>query len=368
MQDGEQAHDESSESDALRTRVAALEAALAATTSKLEKVSAERDKLRRAYEKLQEQLVLLQRRIFLAKAERVDARQLELQFAETKAALDKLAAEIGVPAAPPPGEPKTRAKPKGRRDLRTLDLPEERIELLDAELEGKAERIGFEESCRLGFRRGGHVRIVVARATYKLATADDGSVELNTVLRPRELLNRCMAAPSLLAHLVYAKFGMGLPFYRQEQQLASEGIELDRGTMCRYAEDIGASLGAIVQACVAEARETAFCLATDATGVAIQPTPLAEGGRQPCRKGHFFVVLADKDHVFFEYQPKHTSAAVCEMFRGYSGYVQADAHAIYDALFRGDAVGTGADPPEEVGCWSHYPESSVIRVVASAAA
>jgi hypothetical protein len=197
------------------------------------------------------------------------------------------------------------------------------------------------------------VRIVVARATYKLATADDGSVELNTVIRPRELLNRCMAAPSLLAHLVYAKFGMGLPFYRQEQQLAIEGIDLDRGTMCRYSEDVGASLGAIVQACLAEARETAFCLATDATGVAIQPTPLAEGGRQPCRKGHFFVVLADKDHVFFEYQPKHTSAAVCEMFRGYSGYVQADAHAIYDALFRGDAVGSGADPPEEVGCWSH---------------
>ena len=79
----------------------------------------------------------------------------------------------------------------------------------------------------------------------------------------------------------------------------------------------------------------------------------------PCRKGHFFVVLADKDHVFFEYQPKHTSAAVCEMFRGFSRYIQADAHAIYDALFRGTPPrGAAADeergpPPTEVGCWSH---------------
>jgi hypothetical protein len=64
-------------------------------------------------------------------------------------------------------------------------------------------------------------------------------------------------------------------------------------------------------------------------------------------------VLADKDHVFFEYQPRHTSEAVCQMFRGYSGYIQADAHAVYDALFRGEAVDDGASAPLEVACWSH---------------
>ena len=53
------------------------------------------------------------------------------------------------------------------------------------------------------------------------------------------------------------------------------------------------------------------------------------------RKGHFFVTLADKDHVFFEFQPKHTSLAVWQMFKGFYGYVQADAHVIYDALFKG---------------------------------
>ena len=92
------------------------------------------------------------------------------------------------------------------------------------------------------------------------------------------------------------------------------------------------------------------------------PTPLVDGKgkRQPCRKGHFFVTLADRDHIFFEYQTKHTSAAVWEMFKGFSGYVQADAHAIYDALFRGtppkgvdDDEATRAPPPTEVACWSH---------------
>jgi hypothetical protein len=103
-----------------------------------------------------------------------------------------------------------------------------------------------------------------------------------------------------------------------------------------------------------EARETAFCLSTDATGVSIQPERLPGRPRQACRKGHFFVVLADKDHIFFEFQAKHTSAAVCQMFRGFKGYIQADAHAIYDAVFRGEARTSSDDPPPlEVGCWSH---------------
>jgi hypothetical protein len=144
-----------------------------------------------------------------------------------------------------------------------------------------------------------------------------------------------------------------MPFHRQMRELESEGVDIDDSTMCRYAEHVGASLGAIVEACAKEAKEKAFCLSTDATGVAIQPARIADGKRQACAKGHFFVVLADKDHVFFEYQPRHTSDAVCAMFKGFTGYLQADAHCVYDALYRGDAVDEGEKPPDEVGCWSH---------------
>ena len=234
------------------------------------------------------------------------------------------------------------------------------MELLDPSLEGHAERTGFEVSYRLAHRRGGPVRIVVARATYKVekpvADADDDDepvFELVTVKKPKELFERGLLAPSMIAHVVVQKFRWGLPFHRQALMLAAQGTKLDDGTMCRYAEDAGATLGCIVDACRKEANKS-FCLSTDATGVCIQPQPRGDGRRQACRKGHFFVVLADHDYVFFEYQPKHTSAAVCEMFRGFSGYIQADAHAIYDAIFRGEArAGPEDTPPLEVGCWSH---------------
>ena len=68
-----------------------FEAALSKTSAALETVTAERGKLRHAYGQLKGQLELLRRRIFLAKAERIDTRQLEIEFAEPKAKLDRLA-------------------------------------------------------------------------------------------------------------------------------------------------------------------------------------------------------------------------------------------------------------------------------------
>jgi transposase len=352
----------------LAARIAQLEETLATTRTTLAEVTAERDKLRRAYEQLKEQLELLRRRIFVAKAERVDATQLEMEFAQTKAKLDALAKELDAPAVPtiamatdlaaPPPTPKPRSKPTGRRNLADEDLPEERIEILDPALEGSAERIDFEESYKLKYRRGGHVRLVIARAKYKTEPFSDAGTdetpmtEIVTAPMPKELFPRGLLAPTMIAHLVVQKYRWGLPFHRQSRMMAAQGFAIDDSTMCRYAEDLGATLGCIVDAMAKDAKETAFCLSTDATGVCIQPEPARR--RQACRKGHFFVVLADRDHVFFEFQAKHTSAAVCDMFRGFGGYIQADAHAVYDAVFRGEARAHPDDEkPKEVGCWSH---------------
>ena len=374
----------------MQGELAATTEKLTAATGKIASVTSERDNLRKAYRQLMEQFELLRRRIFIAKAERVDSTQLELEFEKTKKKLDALVIQLGsnaatideaappsdqadAPGSRPSGKPPAKAKTggKGRRNLDDRDdLPQRRIEIRDAEFEKSGGTfIGWEVSYKLGYQRPQAVRVVLARAKYKAPTADaepsslpddatvsaqDGErVTIITAPLPPLLIRRGLLAPSMLAHVIVQKFRFGLPFFRQEEQFEADGIELDRGTMARSTEDIGACVGAIVQACVGDARKNAFCLSTDATGVAIRPEPLPDGRRQPCRKGHFFVVLADKKHIFFEFQPKHTSAAVCEMFRGFSGYIQADAHAIYDALFRGDAVEDGAVPPIEVACWSH---------------
>ena len=375
----------------MQSELAATSDRLAATNDRLAGIVSERDNLRRAYRQLMEQFELLRRRIFIAKAERLDATQLELEFEKTKQKLDALAKKLDGDAGAngttdaegatnegetevgsrPSGKPTGKAKspPKGRRNLAEADhLPQRRIEIRDAALEANgATFVDWEFSYKLGYQRPSEVRVVIARAKYKVRNAeseplpDDATVleqdgsrfTIVTAPLPPLLIRRGLLAPSMLARIIVQKFRFGMPYFRQEELLEADGIALDRGTMARSSEEIGACLGAIVLACADDARKHAFCLSTDATGIAIRPEPLPDGRRQPCRKGHFFVVLADKKHIFFEFQAKHTSAAVCEMFRGFSGYIQADAHAIYDALFRGDAVDDASEPPSEVACWSH---------------
>ena len=349
-----------------------LETALAEERANAKALGEEHARLRKAFQQLKLELELLRKRIFVATAERVNTAQLELEFADKKAALEALVTQLPeesaapteapgtppppAPPTPPPAKPKT--KPTGRRDLRDLAIVEERHELLDSELEGKAERIGFEETVVLGWRKGGPVRVVVARGKYRTLT-EEGTPTVTTVAMPPRTFGRCLAAPSLLAKILVDKFCDGLPLFRQEQRFEREGLDLDRGTMSRWAEDAGMTVGCVVHAMKDEAFRTAFCIATDATGISIQPEPRPDKGRQPCRKGHFFVMLADRDHVLFEYMPKETSAAVASMFRGYSGYVQADAKSVYDAMFRGPPPEARSEPSSagerrlEVGCWSH---------------
>lgn len=353
-----------STSEQLAARVAELEAALAKERQRADEVTAERDRLREGYRHLQLEVELMRRRLVVAKAERVDTTQLELEFAAKLCELDKLAG-LEPRAADPelddePAPRKKKSTSKGRRRLSDLDLPEERIELTDPALEGIAARIATEDSYKLMWRRAGYVRLVVARITYKVGTGD--AATLATAEVPRELITRALAAPSLLAHIATDKLCDGLPLHRQEDRFARLGARIDRGTMSRWLEELGAAVGAtVVTAMRDDALAHAFCIATDATGVLVQPIPSGDKQRRACARGHYFVQLADADHVFFEYTAKETSAAVGELFRGFSGYVQADAKSVYDLLFRPPAQRPpSADDAEpdlaerhEVGCWAH---------------
>lgn len=186
---------------------------------------------------------------------------------------------------------------------------------------------------------------------------------LVTTEMPPSVVARSIGAPSLFANIIHEKFGRGMPFFRQEDRAGFDGFPLGRGTMCRWAHDIGELVGnTVVAAMWAEAKSTAFCLATDATGVLVQPAPREDGKRQACKRGHFFAVIADRDHVLFDYTPREDSKAVMRMFRGFAGYVQADAKSVFNILFRGPDEKPPDDDPDlapdgaerkEVACWSH---------------
>lgn len=369
--------------DALRQRVAELEAELVSARR-------ERDVLRRAYDAAKHELNLLRRRIFVATAERIDTVQLKLEFSAKLAVLNAMADTLELSeferqadaaeseqspsspsqhgAAPTPrkrdGRKDKKSPPTGRRQLSEIDeskLPVVYVEVDDPLFEqlvaeGKAKRIGSDDSSRVGYERAGLRRVITQRVMYQAVNAQ-GVSEVETAAVPPELLPRCIATADTQAHILASKYCEGLPLYRLEQRFERLGLRIARGLMSRWVEQLGATFGAtVVHAARQEALASAFCIATDATGFAVQPGLSEDGKRRPCRRGHYFVLLADRDHVFFEFKAKETSQEVRVMFRGFEGYVQADAKSVYDALFRPAAPD---DPDDdgctrvEVGCWAH---------------
>jgi transposase len=308
------------------------------------------EELRRSHAILQQEHELLRHRIFEAKAERVDPTQLE--FERTMAALDELQQQIeaaaeaaGVVEPPAPlrsSPPSPKLKPRGRRKLDETSLPIEKVVLPDPEMQalvgrGEAEIIGADVSSTMKYRRGSMARFVTEKPTYRaIKNADGTEMTLVTAVTPPTVLARSIGTPSLYAHIAKDEFDRGLPLYRQEEEFADLGVSIDRGTMSRWLEERGGVVGAtVLHAMRVEALASAMCLSTDATGILVQQ------GREPkskarrlCKKGHFVVQIADRDAVFFEYTERETSAAVLEMFRGFSGDVQAEAKTVYDVLFR----------------------------------
>jgi transposase len=344
--------------------------ALAEKHSFTERMLAE---LKKNYALLQQEHELLRRRVFEAKAERVDSKQLELELEKAKAELDAMREQIehaiGTKLDDETPSPKTRTRnrPTGRRRLDPAALPTEEIVVTDPEMEalvadGLAEVVGSDDSTRMKRRRGCTICLVTKRLTYR-TTKSEGSNEttLVTAAAPVEIIERSIGTASLYANIIVEKHDRAMPLYRQQERFEQEGVPLDRGTMSRWMNILGGTIGAtVLHAMKEEAMRTALCLSTDATQILVQrneaPLPTK---RRPCKKGHYFVQIADRDAVFFEYVERETSAAVMELFRGFEGYIQADAKNVYDILFR--EPDSPPDPDiepdgkvrKEAGCWSH---------------
>lgn len=306
---------------------------------------------------------LLKRRLFGNKTERSYTNEAQLAFGDMLAAerrlqkeLDEAIAKTKAEAAAggqEPGTPSGRKKPKGRRNLLASNLPRYEVEILDEELEARGcRRIGFEDSAQLMFRRGGFVVLVKRVARYEVVK--DGAATVVAVPSPETLFPRGLLHTSTVAHLAVSKFALGVPHYRLERDVADQGVALDRGTMSRYIEHAGNTLGStIVQAMWADAIANAQVISTDATGALIQPAKISGSDRaQACKKGHFFTAVVDCDAILFAYVEHHSSESVKALFGNFRGFLQADASNVYDILDRGR-------PPDNdegvslVGCWAH---------------
>ena len=119
-----------------------------------------------------------------------------------------------------------------------------------------------------------------------VATATEPTIRIVVAPMPKEIVRRGMLAPSMIAHFLVAKYVMGVPFYRLEQRCAIRRVARSIAARCAATPRTSARPSAcIVEAMREDALANAFCISTDATGVASSRSPLDDGQAAAMRKG-----------------------------------------------------------------------------------
>jgi transposase len=297
---------------------------------------------------LEERIRLLQNELFGRKTEkppRIDDKQLPLFHEDLLEAIEETESEqVTVPQH-------TRRK-RGRKPL-PENLP--RVEVLvDIKDEEKICGCGHElspigtESCeKLEIIPAKVFVIRYIRPKYACKVCegveDDGPTVKIAPLAP-QIIDKSIATPGLLAHIITSKFEYALPFYRQEKILKQMGIELPRSSLCGWAIKVAEKIEPLMSLLHDEIRSGPL-INIDETPVQV----LNEPGRPNTSKSYMWVYRGgDPDHpvIIFQYHPSRSGQVPLSFLDGYQGYVQTDGYNGYDALGRQSGV-------ELVGCWAH---------------
>jgi transposase len=162
---------------------------------------------------------------------------------------------------------------------------------------------------------------------------------------PVAIIAKGLPGPGLLAQLAASKYADHLPLHRMERILARHGIDLARSTMCQWMAHVAEMLRPVVHLMSDLVRQSK-ALHTDSTSLPYLDPKV----RGKTLSGQMWTYVGDRDHPFnvFDFCRDHSAAGIDAFLRdkNYRGYLNADAHNIYDHLFTTGAI-------VEVGCWTH---------------
>jgi len=339
--------------EALPDDVGALRAALLATRAELAvaKAMASEDQALIAHQKLR--IAKLERQIYGPHAER-SARlfdQMELTFEELQASAteDELAAEMAV-ARTTTVAGFTRKRPAERNTFPD-HLPRERV-MIDPPT--ACECCGGTRLRKLGEDVTQTLEVIprqwkVIETVREKFTCRDCE-KISQAPAPFHVIPRGWAGPSLLAMILFEKFGQHQPLNRQVERYAREGVPISLSTA---ADAVGAACAVLepllrlVESHVMAAER----LHGDDTTVRV----LALG---KCDLARCWVYVkddkpfggSDPPAAMFYYSRDRSGEHPQAHLAGYAGILQADAFGGYGKLYE---IGRNSGPVLEAACWVH---------------
>jgi len=312
-------------------------------------------------EQLLDYILLLRKRQFGAKADRVNKEQVSL-FDEAE--LEQLLAELDIPSDADENESGSQKKAKGekkkpvRRPLPAdLDRIEKIIDLSDQEKAAMGDDwtfIGYDTSEQLAVIPRQHYVIAFKRAKYapnndEVAGAEQG---IKSASRPDQILPKSIAHSSVIADVVVRKYVDGLPFYRQEVIYNRDNIDLSRQTMSGWMIQLHERLTplmAVMKRLLYQGR----VIHIDETRLQV----LNEPGRENTQLSYMWVYGGgppDKPVIWYQYADTRSGDVPVDFLFPEEGglpggerYLVTDGYEGYNALSESPAIlGHGA-------CWAH---------------
>jgi transposase len=256
-------------------------------------------------------------------------------------------AAVNATGAEQPQRPQTPARKERERGPRLPEhLPIKEIIIEPQEVQAAPEQwrcIGEEVTEQLDYIPGSFRRLRLIRRKY----VHRQERHLPPVIAPLcTLQERCLAAPSLLAHAFVSRYRDHLPWYRIEAIYAALGVPVSRQNLSNWA-------GLAALASVLVLKEIGRRVFADGY-VQIDETPIEYlvPGNGGTKTGYLWAVNnPQRREVLFVWHTSRAAACLESIVpRGFEGVIQCDGYTGYDSFAGGKER---AGQIVLAGCWAH---------------
>ncbi len=167
---------------------------------------------------------------------------------------------------------------------------------------------------------------------------------------PSRPIERGLAGPGLLAHVLVAKYADHLPLYRQSQIYARTGVELDRSTLAEWVGAVSTLIDPLLGAL------GRYVLNAEKLHADDTPVPVLAPGTGKTKIGRLWTYVRDDrpagstaaPAVLFRYSPDRKGEHPREHLRDFRGILQADGYAGFNGLYE-----RAQQPLTEAACMAH---------------
>jgi transposase len=275
--------------------------------------------------------------------------QLELQLEELEAS----ATEDAAAAAPAIADPTMVRSFTGKRPVRAplpAHLPRERVVVPPPSAcpccGGKLVKLGEDitETLEVVPRQWKVIQTVREKFTCRSCE------KITQPPAPCHVIARARAGASLLAMILYAKFGEHQPLNRQSQSFAREGIELDVSTLADWVGACTASLSPLLELIRRHVLAAARLQGEDTTVPVLAKGKTITGRVSTSVRDDQPFAGPDPPAALFFYSRDRGGEHPNRHLAGYTGILQADADAGFGQLYEAKRR---PRPITEAACWAH---------------